>query len=192
MTKVYFVRHAKPDFAVKDDLTRPLTEEALKDCRKIAEFLADKNITRVFSSPYKRAIDTIKDFAENANLEVDIIDDFRERKVDNVWIEDFDKFAKEQWSNFDYKLIEGESLNEVQKRNVKALMQILEENSDENIVVGSHGTALSTIINYFSREFDYSQFERIKNLMPFIVCFTFEVKDMINIQEFNVISQATK
>jgi len=34
MRKVYFVRHAKPDFSIQNDLTRPLTEEAIKDCKK--------------------------------------------------------------------------------------------------------------------------------------------------------------
>ncbi|SNX54450.1 histidine phosphatase family protein [Thermoanaerobacterium sp. RBIITD] len=184
MTKVYFVRHAKPDFSIKDDLMRPLTEDAINDCKKVTEFLSDKNITKAFSSPYKRAIDTIRDFTESLNLEINVIDDFRERKIGNTWIEDFDKFAKEQWTNFDYKLPEGESLNEVQKRNIKALMHILKENADENIVIGSHGTALSTIINYFNKEFGYTEFERIKNLMPFIVCFTFDGQDIMNIEEF--------
>lgn len=89
MTKVYFVRHAKPDFSVKDDLIRPLIEGAIEDCKKVTEFLSDKNITKIFSSPYKRSFDTIKDFAESVNLNINIIDDFRERKIDNVWIEDF-------------------------------------------------------------------------------------------------------
>lgn len=184
MTKVYFVRHAKPDFSIKDDLLRPLTEDAIKDSKKVTEFLKDKEIKRVFSSPYKRAIDTIKDFAESKNLNIDIIDDFRERKVDNAWIEDFNTFAKEQWLDFNYKLNKGESLNEVQNRNIRALMKILSENTEHNIVIGSHGTALSTIINYFNKEFGYADFERIKDLMPFIVCFTFEGQAIINIEEF--------
>lgn len=56
MNKVYFVRHAKPDFSVKDDLIRPLTEEGIKDSKKVTEFLMDKNITKIYSSPYKRAL----------------------------------------------------------------------------------------------------------------------------------------
>lgn len=186
MTKVYFVRHAKPDFTIKDDLTRPLTEEGTADCRKVTEFLSDRSITKAFSSPYKRAIDTIKDFTESININIDIIDDFRERKIDNVWIEDFNKFAKDQWTDFNYKLSEGECLNEVQKRNVNALMQLVKENADENIIVGSHGTALSTIINHFNKDFGYAEFERIKNLMPFIVCFTFDGQDIVNIEEFTL------
>jgi len=186
MTKVYFVRHAIPDFSIKDDLIRPLTDEGINDCKKVTKFLSDKDITKAFSSPYKRSIDTIKDFAESLNLKINIIDDFRERKTDNVWIDDFNKFSKEQWIDFDYKSSEGESLNEVQNRNIKALMHILKENVYENMVIGSHGTALSTIINYFNKKFDYTEFERIKHLMPFIVCFTFDGKYVMNIEEFTL------
>lgn len=39
-------------------------------------------------------------------------------------------------------------------------------------------------ISYFNKEFDYIEFERIKNLMPFIVCFTFDGQDIVNIEEF--------
>lgn len=186
MTKVYFVRHAKPDFSIQDDLTRPLTEEGMKDSKNVTRFLLDKHITKVFSSPYKRTIDTIKDFAECADLKINIIDDFRERKIDNVWIEDFNKFVKEQWNNFDYKLTCGESLNEVQNRNITALKHILKESVNQNIVIGTHGTALSTIINYFDKKFDYTEFERIKNFMPFIACITFHGENVIKVEEFKL------
>jgi len=185
MRKVYFVRHAKPDFSIVDDYIRPLTEEGCKDCKKVTKFLKDKSITKVFSSPYKRAVDTVKDFAESLGLNIHIVHDFRERKINKgLWIEDFNAFAKEQWNNFDYKLPEGECLNEVQKRNIKALISLLEEDIDENIAIGCHGTALSTVINYFDNKFNFVEFDRIKNIMPLIVCLTFDGQDIINIEEF--------
>jgi len=185
MRKVYFVRHAKPDFSIVDDYSRPLTEEGCKDCKKVTEFLSEKSITKVFSSPYKRAVDTVKDFAESLDLNIHIVDDFRERKINNgLWIEDFNAFSKEQWNNFDYKLPGGECLNEVQERNIKALMSVLEENIDGNIAIGCHGTALSTVINYFDNRFNFSEFDRIKNIMPLIVCFTFDGRDIKKIEEF--------
>lgn len=186
MTKVYFVRHAKPDFTIKDDLLRPLTEEGMEDSKKVTEFLLSKNVTRVFSSPFMRALDTIKDFAETSGIKIVIIEDFRERKVDSIWIEDFDVFAEEQWKNFDYKLPDGESLKEVQERNIRALRQILRENVNENIVIGTHGTALSTTINYFDKNFDYNEFRRIKNHMPFIVRMDFDGENCVKMEEFMV------
>lgn len=60
-----------------------------------------------------------------------LIDDFRGRRVDSVWIEDFIGFCKKQWSDFDYKLSSGESLREVQIRNIEALKQILKEHDEK-------------------------------------------------------------
>lgn len=181
MNKIYFVRHAKPDFSVHDDLTRPLTDKGIIDSKNICEFLKEKSINKIYSSPYKRAIDTIKELSQNLNIKIEVVDDFRERKISNIWIEDFNKFSKSQWENFEYKLNDGESLNEVQSRNIKALHKILNENSNQNIVIGTHGTALSTIINYYDKTFDYLSFTKIKDVMPFIVCMEFEKTNVLNI-----------
>lgn len=181
MNKIYFVRHAKPDFSVHDDLTRPLTDKGIIDSKNICEFLKEKSINKIYSSPYKRAIDTIKELAQNLNIKIEVVDDFRERKISNIWIEDFNKFSKSQWESFEYKLNDGESLNEVQSRNIKALHKILNENSNQNIVIGTHGTALSTIINYYDKTFDYLSFTKIKDIMPFIVCMEFEKTNVLNI-----------
>ena len=181
MNKIYFVRHAKPDFSVHDDLTRPLTDKGIIDSKNICEFLKEKSINKTYSSPYKRAIDTIKELAQNLSIKIEVVDDFRERKISNIWIEDFNKFSKSQWENFEYKLNDGESLNEVQSRNIKALHKILNENSNQNIVIGTHGTALSTIINYYDKTFDYLSFTKIKDIMPFIVCMEFEKTNVLNI-----------
>jgi len=174
MTKVYFVRHAHPDFSVQDDLTRPLSDRGQADVKKVTDFLISKDIHKVFSSPYKRAIDTVKDFAEKSNLEIHTVHDLRERKIDDVWIEDFNSFARQQWEDFEYKLSNGECLREVQERNIAALQEILKENKDKNIVIGTHGTALSTIINFYCESFKYDEFHRIKGFMPFVVCMEFE------------------
>lgn len=40
----------------------------------------------------------------------------------------------------------------VQKRNMEALHDILADNADKEIVVGTHGTALSSILNCTDRE----------------------------------------
>lgn len=184
MSKIYFVRHAHPDFSVHDDLIRPLSEKGIADVKKVTNFLIDKQIDKIFSSPYKRTIDTIKDFAEKLDLKINMIDDFRERKVDDAWIEDFTSFSKKQWNNFEYKLSHGESLKEVQERNITALFKIIKENKGENIVIGTHGTALSTIIQYYNNNFRYEDFDRIKNFMPYILCIEFKDGKVMKIEEF--------
>lgn len=186
MTKVYFVRHAAPNFNNHDDLTRELTAQGLKDREVVTKFLWDKGIDAVYSSPYKRAVDTIKEFAHARKLEITLVNDFRERKVGAGWIEDFDSFCKRQWEDFAFKLPQGESLRQVQERNIHALGQILEKHKDENIAIGSHGTALGTILHYFDASFGYHAFNQIRNLMPWIVELSFEGHDFLEMEKHNL------
>ncbi len=185
MTKLYFIRHAESDISVHDDLLRPLTPKGELSSKLVTRFLQDKNIVKIYSSPYKRTIDTIKDFSVSSGLEVEIIEDLRERKVSDKWIgvDNFDDFAKKQWGDFNYKLEQGESLVEVQERNIRALEKILND-GEGNIVVGTHGTALSTILNYYNNEFCYQDFERIRPQMPYIVCLQFKDGELVNTEEF--------
>lgn len=186
MTTVYFIRHAEPNYSNHDDMSRELSDKGLRDRALVTEFLRDKHIHAVLSSPYKRAVDTISDFARSANLEVQTVADFRERKVGGEWIADFHAFCKKQWENFDYKLPGGEALNEVQRRNIRALNAALNIFNGKNIVIGSHGTALSTVINYYDPSFGYSHFEKIKNLMPWAVKFVFEDTVCSEIQPYDL------
>ena len=186
MTTVYFVRHAEPNYDNHDDELRELSEKGLEDRKLVTNYLSDKSIDVVLSSPYKRSVDTVKDFASCYNLTIEKNDDFRERKVDNVWIDDFTGFCKRQWADFDYKYTDGETLAEVQSRNISALKRALEQYKNKKIVVGSHGTALSTIINYYDPTYGYDDFEKIRCLMPWIVKFTFEGEKLISMKSENV------
>lgn len=174
MTTVFFVRHAEPNYENHNDSLRELSSKGLKARKTVTAFLANKRIHTVLSSPYKRAVDTIREFADSAGLDIGLVDAFRERKVDNAWIEDFDTFSRHQWNDFSFKLSEGECLKEVQERNVSALREVLKKHKGQNIVIGSHGTALSTIINYYDNTFGYDDFEKIKDKMPWIVEFVFD------------------
>ena len=171
-TEIYFVRHAQPDFSIKDDMLRPLTEKGILDTKKVTNTLIDKNITSIYSSPLKRAADTIKDFAENRNLDIKINNDFSERKV-GEWVEDFKIYSQKQWEDFDFKLLNGESLRQVQERNISALFEVIENNLGSSVAIATHGTALSTIINYFNPDFGFDEFWDIIDKMPFILLLRF-------------------
>ena len=186
MTEIYFIRHAQPDHHNHDDVTRALTEKGLQDRALATAFLADKNITAVLSSPYKRAVDTVQPFADSVHLPVLTDPDFRERRVDSVWIEDFDGFCKQQWADFDYRLTDGETLNMVQERNLAALRRVLTEYAGHSVAIGSHGTALSTLIHYFDPTFGHDDFQRIKGLMPWVVRFTFDGDTCVSVTEYDL------
>ena len=188
ITNVYFVRHAEPNYENHNDLLRELTPKGMSDRTLVTKFLSDKQISVLLSSPYKRSVDTIQEFADHNGLSIEIVEDFRERKIDSVWIEDFNAFAKQQWADFSYKLSDGECLQEVQDRNIRALSNALKQYSGQNIAIGSHGTALSTIINYFDKSFGYSDFQEIRKLMPWIVHFCFENDTCVKIEKYDLFS----
>lgn len=174
VTRVYFIRHAEPNCDNHHDQERELSAKGRQDRHLVTAFLQDKAISAVFSSPYLRAVETVRPFADKQGLSIQLLDDFRERNITDHWIEDFDSFSRRQWRDFTYKMPDGESLLEVQERNLAALEQVLAQCANQNIVVGSHGAALSTIINYFDSSFGYADFQEIKALMPWIVAFSFD------------------
>lgn len=174
MTHLYFVRHAESDCSVTDDQSRPLTEKGLRDRALVTAYLMEKDATQVASSPYRRAYDTVAPYAEHKGLLILCLDALRERRVTDHWIDDFGDYARRQWADFSYKLPGGESLAEVQARMATALSDLLDRYPGQSIAVGSHGTALSALINHFDSSFSYDRFQQIVRLMPWVVHFAFE------------------
>ncbi|MDR0301499.1 MAG: phosphoglycerate mutase family protein [Treponema sp.] len=184
-TKVYFIRHSKPDFSVKEDLIRPLSVEGIEKSKKLVKLFSEIKIDFIYSSPYKRAIQTITPIAENKDINIEIINDFRERKMSDNWIDNFDGFCKNQWNDFSYKLIDGESLLETQKRNIEELNKILLKDKGKTIIIGTHGTALSTIINYYDKTFNHENFMQIVDIMPYIIKMEFNNNEYLERDEID-------
>ena len=54
----------------------------------VTKYLADKEINVAVSSPFQHAVDTIKEFTDLEGIKIEVIDGFRERKVDSGWIDE--------------------------------------------------------------------------------------------------------
>lgn len=185
-TTVYFVRHAEPNYNNHDAIQRELSSRGLQDAQKLVNFFSNISIDGFYSSPYKRAVDTIQPLAQVRQKEIVLVDNFCERKIDNGWIEDFETFSEKQWADFSYKLENGESLAQVQKRNIDALEHLLLKN-EQTILIASHGTALSTIVNYYQTSFGYENFQEIKQVFPWIVKMEFDNLTNLSITSYTEI-----
>ena len=181
MTKVFFVRHAQPLHEHNDDRTRPLTDEGLRDASIVLETLIDKDISAFYCSPYKRSLDTIKQTAEYYHAKIQTDERLREREK-GADGNNHGMFRK-RWADHEYHEDGGESIGMVQRRNVEALNEILEKNRGGNIVIGTHGTALSAIMNYYNPEFGCDDFLRIIDWMPYIVEMDFEGRELVGVKE---------
>ena len=192
MTTVYFIRHAQSDRFVHDDRTRPLTDEGIDDTKKITTVLENKGIQHIISSPYTRTIQTVTDLAQRLSIEIETDEDFRERNAGQWRGENFLDFIRKQWEDFSFHILDGECLADVQKRNISALSRWIEKYNGETIAISTHGTALSTIINYFYPEYDYESFMRILDYMPYVVKMDIDGNKCHSFEEILIVEKVYK
>lgn len=169
-TTVIFVRHAQSLHPFPDERLRPLTEQGTADRQLVCGTLCGRHIDAFFSSPYKRSVDTILPLAEKLGMEINTDERFRERTNGPASSQTLEK----RWEDFSFAEEGGESLGAVQERNIEALNAILDAYAGKTVVIGTHGTALSTILNYYDPGFGIESYRKISYLMPYIVEFTFD------------------
>ena len=178
LTDIIFVRHAQAVFG-NDDRSRDLSEAGKKDSGIVLSTLKDRKIDRFFCSPYLRSINTIKEAADYFNLPIIEDERLRERKVASH----DDEMLRKRWADFSFAEEGGECLSSVQERNMEALDQILRDCQNETIVIGTHGTALSMIINHYKKDFGLDDFLRIVNKLPYIIEMRFDKDKLIDMTE---------
>ena len=184
MQKVYFVRHCTSDASVRDEISRPLSAQGVQEAAALTEYFRSIPVNRVISSPALRALETVQGIADSHDLIIEQDADLREREV-GIWVEDFFEFVRLQWEDFDYSIPGGESLREVMRRYLMALGRIVDGYSGVT-VCGTHGTALSVLVNAYKAEFGYEQFMKVIDKMPWVVCFTFEGSQLVDLEPIEI------
>lgn len=71
----------------------------------------------------------------------------------------------------DYKLPKGESIRDTQQRALTALNEILIQNQSKILLIGTHGTFLSALINHYDSTFKYNEWAQMK--MPEVYKFVY-------------------
>ena len=176
-TTVIFVRHAQSLHPYSDERTRPLTETGMEDRSLVLDTLRGRHIDAFLSSPYLRSVQTVSPAAESFGLEVRTDERFRERL--NGPGAGVPGTLEKRWTDFSFAEEGGESLGEVQRRNIEAINDDLRAYAGRTIVVGTHGTALSTILNYYDPSFGLEEYRGISYLMPYIVEMSFDGEELI-------------
>ena len=186
MTTIYFVRHNQPQKDhIGEDALRPLTEEGLKDRQYVLDLLKDERIDLIYCSTYKRSIQTIELLAKYKQLMIHLDERFKER-VNGIGEINPDSIYQ-RWQDLNYHETGGESLAMLEKRNIEALHELLMKYPDHHIVIGTHGSALSTIIHYYDASFNYDSFMRIMKWTPYIVKMEFDGIQLRTMKELGYI-----
>ncbi|MHA2036234.1 MAG: histidine phosphatase family protein [Promethearchaeota archaeon] len=146
--KIYLVRHGMTDHGVKNYTTGhkdiALNEIGKKQAQATAEYLEDKEISKIFASSLSRASETAKIIALKLGLSVEEHDEFMERsagKLDGVpFTEFFDAFKKV--GDFEQMMVQagGEPSEKFKERVWSKFLEIIQNNEDhKNILIVAHG-----------------------------------------------------
>ena len=164
-TTVYLLRHAesRPSATVKEP-DWPLSELGKKQARDIVPTLARLGIDHVYTSPFLRAVETAKPFADCAGKPLHIHDDLREQL--SLWADseaDFMDQMRKKWEDFHFAPPGGESNAECQLRIVNAVRDIIRRHPGRTLLVSSHGNAISLLLNSIHTSFGFEGWMAMKN-----------------------------
>jgi 2,3-bisphosphoglycerate-dependent phosphoglycerate mutase len=182
---ILLVRHCS---ALGQDAEAELSESGKLQSEQLAIQLASFfNVTKIVSSPFKRAIDTVKPLANMFNLEIECDELLRERyfqKLEPEACTDMNEiFAKLRYSfdDFDFKACEdGESNADCQGR-AKKFLQNHQKSAGTTVIV-SHGNFITTLLglNAEKKTFGYEEMCSLSNPDVFILNFDLDSRELVS------------
>ena len=165
--RLYLLRHEKRAID-NPSFYSPLLENGLIDANKLKYILNDLHIDLIFSSPFKRVLQTVKPFCDMKNMKVNIEFSLYEQIYYHTDVDiNFDKndFRKDlkpsndeyYLKNKNYKsylpLNQIEFTKDTKRRGNDFINYIINKYKDTNynIVLASHGGLISQILNIDDR-----------------------------------------
>jgi 2,3-bisphosphoglycerate-dependent phosphoglycerate mutase len=160
----YVIRHAQsqPDRA-RPEPEWPLSALGRQQAEQLRHTLAGRRIQQIYSSPYPRAIDTVRPLAAHLGIEVQLRPDLRERKLTGQSLESWQEELEKTWRDFDYALPDGESSRACQRRVRDCLMEILRRETASRIALSSHGNAIALLLNSLDSAFHFPHWKAMGN-----------------------------
>ncbi|MFS0785969.1 histidine phosphatase family protein [Shouchella sp. 1P09AA] len=152
---IYFVRHAQ---ATGQERHAQLTKKGHEDARALANYFHNKNIKRIISSPYSRAVSTIKPTAETLSLPIKEDERLIERCLSPTPMEDWLTHLERGFKDYSYKLKGGESSLEAQSR----ILSVINGMTDHTVIV-SHGNLLALCFQSIALIDGYEHWKQMKN-----------------------------
>lgn len=165
MKTIYLIKHSGPFVDIKnyedyenvlwEDYNRNmiLSAEGEKRAEGLCNIAELNNIDRIFTSNSVRAIATAKYLAEKNNIKIELDKRIDERIFGVKTLNDLPKdYNKLSFDNKDFKMESGESFNEVDNRFINFIDDLLDQDSNKNVLV-IHGLIL---LSYLETICDFS------------------------------------
>lgn len=162
LKNIYLVRHCSASGQHKDS---PLTNHGIRQAYLLADFFQDQEIPvdRIISSPYLRAIESIKPYAQKYDLEIEIDYRLNERILSTVPLDDWIDILEHSFKDTDFKLSGGESSNDAVHRVLEVLEEIYSDEDHNHIIIITHGNLLALLLNYYNQNFGFDGWRELQN-----------------------------
>ena len=161
MLIVKLIRHGESVFnklgIVQGHTNSPLTNTGVEQAKLTGEWLKNTaNISRIYTSPLKRAYQTAQIIAEILKAEIVKVEDFKEIMLGEWEGKSIEEIKRnepeilELWytSPTKAKIKGAENLINFQNRVIKAFKELIKEQKEGEIAVVAHGGVISAIIAY--------------------------------------------
>jgi broad specificity phosphatase PhoE len=154
MTTFYLIRHAHAEFS--SDEQRPLSRQGQTDAERAAELLGEYPICQIYSSPFQRAIQTIRPLAKKLGLVIHVEPELRERCLGYAPQDiDFTSIVQQTWQDPSFSFPGGESNLAAQRRGMRVFQQLYKRHAGEHLALSTHGNLLCLIIQSFENRINY-------------------------------------
>ncbi|MFC5652719.1 histidine phosphatase family protein [Paenibacillus solisilvae] len=159
MKSIYLIRHCK---AEGQDSSANLTPAGRIQAETLADFLADASIDYVRSSPWVRAVDTIRPFCSARGLALHTDERLTEYVLSSEAYPDWQDKLKLAYEDPDLKFTGGESTKESMVRAIAVVEELLARQESHAAIV-THGALMSLIIRHYDKEFGIEGWKNLSN-----------------------------
>ena len=157
--RIYLVRHCE---AEGQSIQSPLTLDGMKQSEHLCDFFSNISIQKIISSPFLRAVQTIKPLSKKLDIEIEVDKRLSERTLSSKNLPDWFDKLKATFEDMDLAFEGGESSSDATQRIVNVLDSVLNENTN-NIIIVTHGNILSLLIKKFDEHFGFEQWRNLSN-----------------------------
>jgi len=164
--KIYLIRHCS---ATGQEPLAELTNEGKEKALELVPILEGFHIDHIISSPYKRAVQTVKPFSDSKGILIVIDDNLQERVLSTDSMDDWLEQLEKTFIDSDLTFSGGESSSQALKRIRKVLDEVFENEQMNRVAIVSHGNIISLLINHYDQTFGFTQWQQMKNPDIFVL-----------------------
>lgn len=157
--EIFIVRHCAAEGQPSES---ELTELGMRQSIQLADFFSAIQIDQIISSPFLRAIESIKPTSLKKDLTIKIDDRLSERILSTTDLPDWLEKLEATFVDLELKFEGGESSQEALNRALDVIQDILNSDFQKTVIV-THGNLMSLLLMNYHNGFGFEDWKNLSN-----------------------------